>query len=157
MVWVMISPPPNGVGEKSLGLAAGLLCCCGWSCLLCGWSGSCLLRRLCCCCGGRLLLSCALLSCALLCSATLLRCSALLGRCCRCGGSAFSEHRVLCGFRDSQFHHGFRGNLELLTGLRIDAGTRFPLLLYELTDSGNDEFALLLGLVVSDLRELGEE
>jgi hypothetical protein len=60
---------------------------------------------------------------------------------------------ILCHLRDPEFHDGLRGNLDLLQRLRVDAGSRFPLLLHELAEAGQDELAVLLDLLVGEARE----
>src|SRR5215469_6428295 len=68
-----------------------------------------------------------------------------------------SQNCVFCRLRDSEFHHGLCGNLDLLLRLWIDAGSRFPLLLHQLAKAGQDELAVLLDLSVGEAGESVEE
>jgi hypothetical protein len=55
----------------------------------------------------------------------------------------YPQNRILCRLGDSEFDDGLGRNLDLLLRLRIEADASLPFLLYELTKSGQDEFAVL--------------
>jgi hypothetical protein len=67
------------------------------------------------------------------------------------------ENRFLCRLGDSEFDDGLGWNLDLLLRLWIEASTRFPLLLYQLAKSRQDEFAVLFNLFVCERAERLEE
>ena len=69
----------------------------------------------------------------------------------------YSENRVLCRLGDSEFDDGLGWNLDLLLRLWIEAGARLPLLLYQLTKPGQDEFAVLFDFFVREVAERIEE
>jgi hypothetical protein len=58
----------------------------------------------------------------------------------------YPENPVLCRLGDSEFDDGLGWNLDLLLRLGIKASTCFPLLLYQLAKTGQDEFAVLFNL-----------
>ena len=62
----------------------------------------------------------------------------------------YTQNRVLCRLRDSEFDDGLGWDLDFLLCLGIEASTCFPLLLYELPKSRHDEFAVLFGGFVGD-------
>ena len=69
----------------------------------------------------------------------------------------YSENRVLCRLGDSEFNDGLGWNLDLLLRLWIEARACFPLLLYQLTKPGQDEFAVLFDFFVREVAERIEE
>ena len=60
----------------------------------------------------------------------------------------YSENRVLRRLGDSEFDYGLGWNLDLLLRFGIEARARFPLLLHQLAEAGQDKFAVLFGLFV---------
>ena len=62
----------------------------------------------------------------------------------------YSQNRVLCRLRDSEFDDGLRWNLDLLLRFWIKTRACLPLLLDELAESRHDEFAVLFGVFVRD-------
>ena len=68
-----------------------------------------------------------------------------------------SENRVFGGLGNTKFDDGFGWNLDLLLGLWIKAGARFPLLLHELAETRQDKFAILFNFFVSQYAERIEE
>src|SRR5271157_2871316 len=62
----------------------------------------------------------------------------------------YPQNRVLCRLGDSEFDDGLGWNLDLLLRLGIKACTCFPLLLYQLAKTGQDEFAVLFNLFVCE-------
>jgi hypothetical protein len=69
----------------------------------------------------------------------------------------YPQNAVLCRLGDSEFDDGLGWNLDLLLCLGIEARTCFPLLLYELTKAGQDEFTILFYLFVCELAKRIEE
>jgi hypothetical protein len=69
----------------------------------------------------------------------------------------YPKNAVLCCLSDSEFDDGLGWNLDLLLGLGIEARARFPLLLYELAEAWQDEFAVLFDLFVCERAERREE
>jgi hypothetical protein len=69
----------------------------------------------------------------------------------------YPQNRVLCRLGDSEFDHRFGGDLYLLLRLGIKARTCFPLLLYQLAKTRQDEFAVLFNLFVCERAEGLEE
>jgi hypothetical protein len=65
----------------------------------------------------------------------------------------YSENCVLCHLSDSKFEHGFGRNPNLLLRLGIKARARLPLLFHQLAKAGQEEFAVLLGRLVSQSAE----
>jgi hypothetical protein len=63
----------------------------------------------------------------------------------------YPKNAVLCRLGDPEFDDGLGWNLDLLLRLGIEASTCFPLLLYELAEAGQDEFAVLFDLFVGEL------
>jgi hypothetical protein len=68
-----------------------------------------------------------------------------------------SQNRVLGRLGDSEFDDRLGWNLDLLLCLWVDAGTRFPLLLYQLAKAGEHEFAFLLDRFISEAAERIQE
>jgi hypothetical protein len=64
-----------------------------------------------------------------------------------------SENCVFCSLRDPEFNDRLGRNLDLLLCLWVDAGTRFPLLLYQLPKVRQREFAFLANRFISKARE----
>src|SRR5271165_5188950 len=69
----------------------------------------------------------------------------------------YPENPVLCRLGDSEFDDGLGWNLDLLLRLGIKASTCFPLLLYQLAKTRQDEFAVLFNLFVCERAERLEE
>src|ERR1700730_6391224 len=69
----------------------------------------------------------------------------------------YPKNRVFCRLGDAKFDDGLGWNLDLLLRLRIESRTRLPLLLHQLTKTGQDEFAVLFGLSVREVAERIEE
>src|SRR5580704_4921020 len=65
----------------------------------------------------------------------------------------YPKDRVSCRLSDSEFDDSLGWNLDFLLRLRIEAGARFPLLLYELAKTGQDKFAVLFDLFVGERTE----
>src|SRR5215469_12738837 len=65
----------------------------------------------------------------------------------------YSENCVLCHFSDSEFENGFSRNPDLLLCLGIKARARLPLLLHQLAKTGQDKFAVLFNLFISERAE----
>jgi hypothetical protein len=63
------------------------------------------------------------------------------------------QNRVLCDLSDSEFDDGLCWNLDLLLRFGIDAGASFPLLLYQLAKTRQDEFPVLLDRFVGEVAE----
>jgi hypothetical protein len=68
-----------------------------------------------------------------------------------------SENRIFCRLSDSEFDDSFGWNLDLLLRLRIEANASLPLLLHQLTKTGQDKFAVLFDLFVREDAERIEE
>ena len=71
----------------------------------------------------------------------------------------YSENCVLRRLGDSEFDYGLGWNLDLLLRFGIEARARFPLLLHQLAEAGQDKFAVLFarrrsGLLVRSNRSL---
>ena len=64
-----------------------------------------------------------------------------------------AEKRTLRHLEDAELNHGFGGNFDLLLRLWIEARARLPLLLHELAKTGQDKFAVLFNLFVSERAE----
>ena len=62
----------------------------------------------------------------------------------------YSENRVLRRLGNSEFNDGLGWNLDLLLRFGIEARARFPLLLHQLAEAGQDKFAVLFGRFVSE-------
>src|SRR5215831_12964032 len=69
----------------------------------------------------------------------------------------YSENCVLRRLGDSEFDYGLGWNLDLLLRFGIEARARFPLLLHQLAEAGQDKFAVLFGRFVSESTERIEE
>jgi hypothetical protein len=69
----------------------------------------------------------------------------------------YPKNRVFCRFGDSEFDDGLGWNLDFLLRFRIEARTRFPLLLHELAKTGQDKFAVLFNRIVREVAERIEE
>jgi hypothetical protein len=69
----------------------------------------------------------------------------------------YPKDRVSCRLSDSEFDDSLGWNLDFLLRLRIEAGARFPLLLYELAKTGQDEFSILFDRFVGEVAERIEE
>src|SRR6266481_6185967 len=69
----------------------------------------------------------------------------------------YPQNRVLCRLGDSEFDDGLGWNLDLLLRLGIEARTCFPLLLYQLAKTGQDEFAVLFDRFVGEVAKRIEE
>ena len=69
----------------------------------------------------------------------------------------YSENCVLRRLGDSEFDYGLGWNLDLLLRFGIEARARFPLLLHQLAEAGQDKFAVLFGRFVSESAERIEE
>jgi hypothetical protein len=65
----------------------------------------------------------------------------------------YPQNRVLCRLGDSEFDDSLSWNLDLLLCLRVEADASLPFLLYELTKSGQDEFAVLFDRFVGEVAE----
>src|SRR5260370_23365235 len=63
------------------------------------------------------------------------------------------QNRVLCGLGNTKFDDGLGWNLNLLLRLWIEARARFPLLLHQLTKTGQHKFAVLFDLFVGERAE----
>jgi hypothetical protein len=69
----------------------------------------------------------------------------------------YPQNRVLCGLGNTKFDDGLGWNLNLLLRLRIEARARFPLLLHQLTKTGQNKFAVLFDRFVGEVAERIEE
>ena len=69
----------------------------------------------------------------------------------------YPQNRVLCRLGDSEFDDGLGWNLDFLLGLWIEARSCLPLLLHQLTKTGQNEFAVLFDLFVCERAECLEE
>jgi len=69
----------------------------------------------------------------------------------------YSENRVLRRLGDSEFDYGLGWNLDLLLRFGIEARARFPLLLHQLAEAGQDKFAVLFNLFICECAERIEE
>src|SRR6266481_3137733 len=69
----------------------------------------------------------------------------------------YPQNRVLCRLGDSEFDDSLGWNLDLLLRLWIEVSTCFPLLLYQLAKTRQDEFAVLFNLFVCERAERLEE
>jgi hypothetical protein len=69
----------------------------------------------------------------------------------------YPQNRVFCRLGDSEFDDGHGWNLDFLLRLRINADARLPLLLHQLAETGQDEFAVLFHRFVGDVAECIEE
>ena len=67
------------------------------------------------------------------------------------------QNPILCGFGNTKFDHGLGWNLDLLLRLWIKTRTRFPLLLHQLAETGQDKFAGLFNLFVGNRAERIQE
>jgi hypothetical protein len=64
-----------------------------------------------------------------------------------------SQNCVLCRLGHSEFNDRFRRDFDLLLSLWIDANSRFPLLLHELAEAGQNELAFLANRFIRKVRE----
>jgi hypothetical protein len=69
----------------------------------------------------------------------------------------YPKNAVLSRLGDSEFDDGLGWDLDFLLGLGIEASTCFPLLLYELPKTGQDEFTVLFDLFVRERSKRIEE
>ena len=69
----------------------------------------------------------------------------------------YPQNRVLCGLGNTKFDDGLGWNLDLLLRLWIKARARLPLLLHQLTKTGQDKFAVLFNLFVGERAECIEK
>ena len=65
----------------------------------------------------------------------------------------YPQNPVLCRLGDSEFDDSLGWNLDLLLRLGIEAGASLPLLLYQLAETGQDEFTVLFNLSVCERAE----
>ena len=68
-----------------------------------------------------------------------------------------SQNGVLRRLRDPKFDHRLGRNFDLLERLRVDAGARFPFLLYQFAKAGQHEFTLLFDRFIGEGRKRIEE
>src|SRR5215469_10096800 len=61
-----------------------------------------------------------------------------------------AQNRIFCHLGDSEFDNGFGWNPDLLLCLGIKTGARLSLLLHQLAEAGQDEFAILFNLLVRE-------
>ena len=69
--------------------------------------------------------------------------SHILYQCKRDGGMPDPQNRILCDLGNTKFDNGLGWNLDLLLRLWIKTRARFPLLLHQLAETGQDKFAIL--------------
>jgi hypothetical protein len=60
------------------------------------------------------------------------------------------QNPVLCGLGNTKFDDGLGWNLDLLLRLWIKTRARFPLLLHQLAETGQDKFAILFNLFIGE-------
>src|SRR3977135_3903950 len=65
----------------------------------------------------------------------------------------YSENCVLSRLGNSEFNDGLGWNPDLLLRLGVEARSRFPLLLHQLPQAWQDEFAVLFNLFVGERAE----
>jgi hypothetical protein len=69
----------------------------------------------------------------------------------------YPQNRVFCGLGNTKFDDGLCWNFDLLLRLWIKARSRLPLLLHQLAKTGQNEFAVLFNLFVSEGAQRVEE
>ena len=69
----------------------------------------------------------------------------------------YTQNGILCRLRDSELNDGFGRDLDLLLSLWVDAGTRLPFLLYQLSKPRQHEFAFFANCFISKARERIQE
>jgi hypothetical protein len=62
----------------------------------------------------------------------------------------YPQNPVLCGFGNTKFDHGLGWNFDLLLRLWIKTRARFPLLLHQLAETGQDKFSFLFDLFIGE-------
>src|SRR5258708_20805152 len=69
----------------------------------------------------------------------------------------YPKNRIFCRLGDAKFDDGLGCNFDFLLRLWIKARARLPLLLHQLTKTGQDKFAVLFNLFVGERAECIEK
>src|SRR5258705_13625437 len=69
----------------------------------------------------------------------------------------YPKNRVFCRLGDSEFNDGLGWDLDFLPRRRIKARARLPLLLHQLSKTGQYKFTVLFDLFVREVGECIEE